>query len=73
MKIEIHSLKNCVFCEKAKTYFNIRNIPYTETTHTKNTPEIEALMERTNQRTFPQIFIDDEFIGGYTELIEYKM
>jgi len=26
------------------------------------------LIEKTGQKTVPQIFINDQFIGGYTEL-----
>lgn len=30
--------------------------------------DIIELKERTGWRTFPQIFIDDKLIGGFTEL-----
>ena len=29
------------------------------------------LVESTNWTSFPQIFVDDVFIGGYEQLIEY--
>jgi alkyl hydroperoxide reductase subunit F len=36
-------------------------------------PEIrEELIEKTGQKTVPQIFIDGESIGGYDELNELK-
>ena len=28
--VEIYSKSNCVFCDKAKNYFNQNNIPFTE-------------------------------------------
>ena len=31
----------------------------------------EMLERNPNARTVPQIFIDDELIGGYTDLVEY--
>jgi glutaredoxin 3 len=33
-----------------------------------NDKELAKLRERTGQRTVPQIFIDDQFIGGFAEL-----
>jgi|TARA_B100001105_G_scaffold52097_1_gene39366 glutaredoxin len=69
--VEIYSKSNCVFCDKAKNYFNQNNIPFTE--HSVEIQEIfDSLMERNPQaRTMPQIYIDDELIGGYTDLEEW--
>ena len=69
--VEISSKSNCVFCDKAKHYFTQNNITYVE--HNVEIPEVfEALMNRNpNARTMPQIFVDDELIGGYTDLMEW--
>ena len=69
--VEIYSKSNCVFCDKAKITSNKKIF------HIKNTnveiPEVfDVLMTRNpNARTMPQIFIDDELIGGYTDMIEW--
>ena len=35
----------------------------------KEAPEVRIeLMQRTNHRTVPQIFIEDQFIGGFDQL-----
>ena len=69
--VEIYSKSNCTFCDKAKNYFNQNDIPFTA--HNAEIPEIfEVLMSRNpHARTMPQIFINDELIGGYTDLIEW--
>jgi len=69
--VEIYSKSNCVFCDKAKNYFNQNNIPFTE--HNVEIQEIfDSLIQRNpNARTMPQIFIDNELIGGYTDLVEW--
>ena len=69
--VEIYSKSNCVFCDKAKHYFTQNNISYVE--HNVEISEVfEALMSRNpNARTMPQIFVDDELIGGYTDLMEW--
>ena len=53
-----------------KADFDQNNISYVE--HNVELPEIfDLLMTRNpNARTMPQIFIDDELIGGYTDLME---
>ena len=69
--VEIYSKSNCVFCDKAKYYFTQNNISYVE--HNVEISEFfESLMSRNpNARTMPQIFVDDELIGGYTDLMEW--
>ena len=69
--VEIYSKSNCVFCDKAKHYFTKNNISYVE--HNVEISEVfEALMSRNpNARTMPQIFVDDQLIGGYTDLMEW--
>ena len=65
MEVEIYSKTNCVFCDKAKMRLQ------------KHNPKIHMLDQDYNRddffkkfpnaRTFPQITIDGELIGGYTE------
>tara|TARA_B100001029_G_C15058567_1_gene456441 strand:- start:1747 stop:1977 length:231 start_codon:yes stop_codon:yes gene_type:complete len=69
--VEIYSKSNCIFCDKAKSYFSQNDIEFVE--HNVEISEVfESLMKRNpNARTMPQIFIDDQLIGGYTDLIEW--
>ena len=69
--VEIYSKSNCSFCDKAKNYFTQNDIPFTA--HNAEIPEIfDVLMIRNPYaRTMPQIFINDELIGGYTDLEEW--
>ncbi|KRO94941.1 MAG: hypothetical protein ABS11_03380 [SAR86 cluster bacterium BACL1 MAG-120828-bin5] len=69
--VEIYSKSNCLYCDKAKNYFTQNNISYVE--HNVEIPEVfDTLMNRNpNARTMPQIFIDNELIGGYTDLEDW--
>ena len=69
--VEIYSKSNCLYCDKAKNYFLQNNIDYVA--HDAEVPEVfDALMIRNPYaRTMPQIFIDDELIGGYTDLEDW--
>ena len=70
-KVEIYTKSNCSYCEMAKQYFDSQNIEYSlhdvENVETFN----ELLNRNPSARTMPQIFINDELIGGYTDLIEW--
>ena len=69
--VEIYSKSNCLYCDKAKNYFTQNNISFVE--HNVEVPEVfDTLMNRNpNARTMPQIFIDNELIGGYTDLEDW--
>ena len=66
MKAEIFSKKNCIFCEKAKIRLNkyIPTIRMLDQDYTKE----DFFKKFPNAKTFPQIIINDEHIGGYFEL-----
>jgi len=69
--IEIYGKENCVHCQNAVKlavsleqkykYYNVQ------------IDGIEALVERmgVRPRTVPQIFVDDNFVGGYKEFYQY--
>jgi glutaredoxin 3 len=66
--IEVYTINNCGFCEAAKSLLANRNLPFSEFNITDDNKGRIDLVERTHHRTMPQIFIEGQFIGGYTEL-----
>ena len=70
MKAVVWSKPACPFCVKAKNLLKNKGIEYEE----KNIAEgykIEDLLALVpNARTMPQIWLDDEHIGGYSDLQE---
>ena len=66
--VTLYKISDCSICNKALDYLKKRNISPTIELMEKGSDEIEKLMERTKSRTFPQIFIDSEFIGGFGDL-----
>ncbi len=67
-KIEIYTWGYCPYCVRAKNLLNELDLEFTEIPLDGKDDELKALREKTGQRTVPQIFIDDEFIGGFSEL-----
>lgn len=68
--IKIYTTNSCPYCIKAKAFFNRNGLKYEEIDLTDNFTEINRLKEETGHKTVPLIFINNSFIGGYTDLIE---
>lgn len=67
--IKIYSTNSCPYCVRAKQLLERKGIAFTEVNLSVEAPEVRLeLMEKTNHRTVPQIFINDHFIGGFDQL-----
>ena len=66
MNVEIYSKSNCVFCDKAKMRLAKENpkIYMLDEDYSRE----EFFKKFPNARTFPQIIINEEHVGGYAEL-----
>lgn len=68
-EVVIYSTTVCPYCVRAKQLLERKGIPYKEINLSNEAPEARIeLMQRTNHRTVPQIFINDQFIGGFDQL-----
>lgn len=73
MKIEIYSGKNCHFCTKAKDFFASKNLEYIEYDVKADSKLFIEMKERCmpkEVKTIPQIFINDDYIGGCDDLMQ---
>ncbi len=71
--ITMYSGPFCNFCEAAKRLFARNNINYKIIDiSTKDTLRNEMIEKANGKRTIPQIFFDDQHIGGYQELRELE-
>lgn len=66
MDVEIYSKTNCVFCDKAKIKLQKHN-PKIQMLD-KNFSRDDFFKKFPNAKTFPQIIINKEHVGGYEEL-----
>jgi glutaredoxin 3 len=67
-KIRIYTTRWCGFCVRAKTLLESRGLPYEEVSLDDDPAFRQTVYETTGGCTVPQIVIDDQPIGGYTEL-----
>lgn len=68
MKVEIYSIPNCPYCTKAKSLAERQGheVVYKMMGEDYQAGDVRELFP--TARTFPQIVVDGEKIGGYTEL-----
>ena len=68
-KVEIYTWQYCPFCIRAKSLLKKKNINFTEY-KIDGDEDARALMTKraAGRRTLPQIFIDNEGIGGCDDL-----
>lgn len=65
----VWSKNNCPYCEQAKALLTRKGFQFEVRTIGEGAWTREMLLEAVpTARTVPQIFIDNEYIGGYTEL-----
>ncbi len=64
----MYSTETCPFCTAARMLLTKKGVSYEDILVSKD-PALRAKMEDlSGRRTVPQIFIDDESIGGFDEL-----
>ena len=68
MKAVVWSKDACPFCEQAKNLLKLKGIEYEERNIGRDWTREQLLEAVPDARTVPQIFLDDQLIGGFTEL-----
>lgn len=75
MKIIVYGKESCSFCARAKQLLESKNLSYTYIDVLKdiNYAELIELKTKFNMNTVPMIVINDELIGGYTDLAKLDL
>ena len=68
MRVTVYTTEPCGYCRTAKALLDKRGVEYEEINLSRDPAGRAELVERTGMMTFPQVIIDGESIGGYTEL-----
>ena len=68
MKAIVWSKNQCPYCVQAKALLESRGIEYEERNIENGWDREDLLAAVPGARTVPQIFLDEELVGGFTEL-----
>ena len=68
--VKIYTTPSCPYCVRAKMLLNNKGVSFEEVSmYDVSSEERQQLAQKTNNyRTVPQIFINDQFIGGFDQL-----
>ena len=68
-EVTLYSTRICGFCVRAKTLLEAKGVPFVEIRVDGDDQARVALAARTGQRTVPQIFVGEVYVGGFSELV----
>ncbi len=72
-KVTVYTTKVCPYCVRAKSLLAKRGVAYEEVDVSGDAEKRNWLVERTGQKTVPQIFIDDFSVGGSDDLAKLDL
>ena len=68
-KVVMYTTAVCPYCINAKRLLGSKGVAQIDEIRVDSSPELRMeMMEKTGQRTVPQIYINDQHIGGFDEL-----
>ena len=67
-KAIIWSKTNCSYCDQAKQLLTMKGIVFEERKIGSEWTKEQLLEAVPTARAVPQIFLDDQYVGGFTEL-----
>jgi len=68
MKAIVWSKDHCPYCDRAKALLKQKGIEFEERNMSRDWTREQLLEAVPAARTVPQIFIDEELVGGFNEL-----
>lgn len=69
-EVIIYSTAVCPYCTRAKQLLANKGVQFQEIRVDNNPKKLEEMLARSNgRRSVPQIFINDQGIGGFDELL----
>jgi len=68
-RVKAYILRDCPWSKRAIRLLNSLSIPH-EVTLIDNDESFQKIKAQSSHNTFPQIFLDNKFFGGYDELLE---
>ncbi len=71
-KVIIYSTSHCPYCVRAKELLKRKGMSFTEILVDQNDKLREEMIAKSNRMTVPQIFINDQHIGGCDDLYELE-
>jgi glutaredoxin 3 len=66
--VTVYTTEPCSFCARVKGLLSSRGVDFSEVNLSKDPDGRIELAQRTGMMTFPQVLVDGELLGGFSEL-----
>ena len=66
--VTVYTTEPCSFCARVKGLLKAREIQFAEVNLAKDPEGRIELVKRTGMMSFPQVIVDGELLGGFSEL-----
>jgi glutaredoxin 3 len=66
--VTVYTTEPCSFCARVKGLLKARGVEFVEVNLSKNPSGRMELAQRTGMMSFPQVIVDGELLGGFSEL-----
>jgi glutaredoxin 3 len=67
-QVKVYTTEPCAFCVRVKGLLKSRGVEFSEINLAKNPDGRAALARETGMLSFPQVIIDGQLVGGFTEV-----
>ena len=67
-EVIIYATRFCPYCMRARSLFKKKGVEYTEISVGRDRELWDEMEQRSGRDTVPQIFINDESVGGYDDI-----
>ena len=71
-KVVMYAADWCGYCARARRLLDAKGVQYEEIDVTGDVARRTEMINASGRRTVPQIFIDEQSIGGFDELYELE-
>jgi glutaredoxin 3 len=67
-QVTVYTTEPCSFCARVKGLLKSRGVEFAEVNLSKDPDGRVELAQRTGMMTFPQVIVDGQLLGGFTEV-----
>jgi glutaredoxin 3 len=67
-EVTVYTTEPCAFCVRVKGLLKSRGVEFEEINLAKNPDGRAALARETGMLSFPQVIVDGQLLGGFTEV-----
>ncbi|MCP4698956.1 MAG: glutaredoxin 3 [Gammaproteobacteria bacterium] len=71
--VRMYSTKVCPYCRLAERLLNAKGVEVEKILVDQAPGEMQKMIQLTGRRTVPQVFIGENHVGGYDDLVDLDM